>query len=111
MYAKRHLFDYENYKKINNGNKKNSNVSLLRICGHSGGETFTKKNIGPTNVMIVRFDSALYDAVRPGKGFTLTATAAPSGKTYNHLKHLLIRFNYNNKRNHNEIQYFKTHLT
>uniref|UniRef100_K1QPB1 Zinc metalloproteinase nas-36 n=1 Tax=Magallana gigas TaxID=29159 RepID=K1QPB1_MAGGI len=49
-----------------------------QICGNSGGETFTKKNIGPTNVMILRFDSALYNAVRPGKGFTLTATATPS---------------------------------
>lgn len=90
---------------------KTSYVSFLRICGNSGGETFTKKNIGPTNVMIVRFDSALYNAVRPGKGFTLTATATPSGKTYKYLKHLLFRFNYNNKRNHNEMQYFKTHLT
>lgn len=85
---------------------KTSYVSFLRICGNSGGETFTKKNISPTNVMILRFDSALYNAVRPGKGFTLTATAAPSGKTYYFLKHLLFRFNYNYKRSHYEIQYF-----
>ncbi|XP_034319361.2 uncharacterized protein [Magallana gigas] len=48
------------------------------ICGNSDGGEFTKKNLGPTNIMIVRFDSDQYETVTPGKGFSLTVTAAPS---------------------------------
>lgn len=52
----------------------------IRICGDSGGAVFTKKNLGPTNMMVVRFDSEQYSAVTPGKGFSMTVTAEPSGK-------------------------------
>ncbi|XP_052695625.1 uncharacterized protein LOC128174017 [Crassostrea angulata] len=48
------------------------------ICGNSGGETFTKQNLGPTNMMIVRFYSDRYDTVSPENGFELSVTAAPS---------------------------------
>lgn len=41
---------------------------------------FTKKNLGPTNMMVVRFDSEQYSVVPPGKGFSMTVTAEPSGK-------------------------------
>lgn len=57
------------------------NEIVHRICGHSGGTTFTKQNLGPTNVMIVRFDSDRHNTVSPGEGFTLTVTAVPSGNT------------------------------
>lgn len=48
------------------------------ICGDSGGAVFTKKNLGPTNMMVVRFDSEQYSTVTPGKGFSMTVTADPS---------------------------------
>eukprot|EP00105_Crassostrea_gigas_P035382 XP_019919530.1 PREDICTED: neurogenic locus notch homolog protein 1 [Crassostrea gigas] len=48
------------------------------ICGNSGGASFTKKNLGPTNMMIVRFNSAQYNTISPGSGFSLTVTAEPS---------------------------------
>lgn len=51
-----------------------------RICGNSSGETFTKKNLGPTNTMIVRFNSLRFKTLDPGNGFALTVTAVPSGK-------------------------------
>lgn len=54
-----------------------------RICGNSGGETFTKQNLGPTNMMIVRFYSDRYDTVSPENGFELSVTAAPSGTLLN----------------------------
>uniref|UniRef100_K1QFR4 Uncharacterized protein n=1 Tax=Magallana gigas TaxID=29159 RepID=K1QFR4_MAGGI len=47
------------------------------ICGNSGGARFIKKNLGPTNMMLVRFDSQ-YSVIKPGRGFLLTVTAAPS---------------------------------
>nr|XP_034322363.1 uncharacterized protein LOC117688412 [Crassostrea gigas] len=47
------------------------------ICGNSGGARFIKKNLGPTNMMLVRFDSQ-YSVIEPGRGFLLTVTAAPS---------------------------------
>lgn len=31
-------------------------------------------------MMVVRFDSEQYSAVTPGKGFSMTVTAEPSGK-------------------------------
>ena len=36
-------------------------------------------NLGPTNMMVVRFNSDQYSTVSPGAGFVLTATAKPSG--------------------------------
>lgn len=56
---------------------------FYRICGNSGGETFTKQNLGPTNMMIVRFYSDRYDTVSPENGFELSVTAAPSGTLLN----------------------------
>lgn len=56
---------------------------FYRICGNSGGETFTKQNLGPTNMMIVRFYSDRYDTVSPKNGFELSVTAAPSGTLLN----------------------------
>lgn len=53
---------------------------FYRICGNSSGETFTKKNLGPTNTMIVRFNSLRFKTLDPGSGFALTVTAVPSGK-------------------------------
>lgn len=57
----------------------NSILIFYRICGNSGGETFTKQNLGPTNMMIVRFYSNRYDTVSPENGFELSVTASPSG--------------------------------
>lgn len=53
-----------------------------RICGNSGGASFTKKNLGPTNMMIVRFNSAQYNSISPGSGFSLTVAAEPSGNNF-----------------------------
>lgn len=61
----------------------NSILIFYRICGNSGGETFTKQNLGPTNMMIVRFYSDRYDTVSPENGFELSVTAAPSGTLLN----------------------------
>lgn len=55
------------------------NEIVHRICGNSGGATFTKQNLGPTNIMIVRFDSDRYKTISPGSGFILSVTATPSG--------------------------------
>lgn len=61
----------------------NNILIFYRICGNSGGETFTKQNLGPTNMMIVRFYSDRYDTVSPENGFELSVTAAPSGTLLN----------------------------
>lgn len=55
------------------------NVVFVRVCGNSGGGVFTKKLLGPSNMMIIRFDSETYSTVAPGTGFTFTVEAAPSG--------------------------------
>lgn len=65
--------------------QKNMNLTLFfrnRVCGNSGGAVFTKKNLGPTNMMIVRFNSAQYNTISPGSGFSLTVTADPSGNNF-----------------------------
>lgn len=61
----------------------NSILIFYRICGNAGGETFTKQNLGPTNMMIVRFYSDRYDTVSPENGFELSVTAAPYGTLLN----------------------------
>lgn len=82
-----------------------------RICGNSSGETFTKKNLGPTNTMIVRFNSLRFKTIDPGSGFALTVTAVPSGKILKlilffksiTMKELLIVFWIFQKKQHNSI--------
>lgn len=78
-------------------------VFFIRICGNLGGEIFIKKNIGLINVMIFCFDSVLYNVVCFGKGFILIVIVMFFGKIYKYLKYLLFWFNYNNKRNYNEM--------
>ncbi|XP_061167265.1 uncharacterized protein LOC133176117 [Saccostrea echinata] len=57
------------------------------ICGNSGGGVFTKKRLGPTNMMVVRFDSDTYNTIAPGNGFTLTVEAVPSACSSNPCKY------------------------
>lgn len=57
------------------------------VCGNSGGGVFTKKLLGPSNMMIIRFDSETYSTVAPGTGFTFTVEAAPSACSSNPCKY------------------------